>query len=322
MTALQNTQVYSSDIFKCARELVQFYSDEAQKNMVINKIARVEDSNEREEIYVSTEEYTVPDIVAEGGTVPFNNYGPGYRTQVLPVKLANRIAITVEMMMKKKDQTEPIAKIIDAQARSLVAQHYAVVTQKVADFYNFGFTNTYAVAPDLEPLFSANHTFANGQVFSNLLPAVAPSLAVLEDVEAKAGAFVGPNGLPMPFTVNTIYVKKGGSASVEFRKILWYNNGQYRPTVIGNVNIRQGANYKIIELPFITSSTAYFFASDFEEIGENTQHPIICHFTQRPDVLEDFTRDQATLSMQTAVMTIFKTAIVNLPVGLYGSQGA
>lgn len=125
--------------------------------------------------------------------------------------------------------------------------------------------------------------------------------------------------MPMTFGVNTIICKKGGSASREFLKILGYNNGQYHPTTIGAVNIYEGMSYKVIETPFITSDTAYFFSSDFMDIGENVRNPIICGFTTRPDVNEDFTRDPRNGNKFTMVTACYKDGISYLPVGMYGS---
>lgn len=302
--------------------MVSFYSQEAQKRSIAPKIARVEDTDERNQIFISTEDKTSPDFVAEGATIPLNDFQKGYRTSFLPKKVAERIEITMETLVKSKDPTEKIMQMLDDQTKSLTAQIYNQAEKRIHDYYNNGFTNLFAVSPDVEPLFSATHTYASGGIFDNLLPAVAPSTAVLDDVEARAGAFLAPNGMPMTLNVNKILCKKGGSASREWKKILWYNNNQYHPTTVGTINIYQGALYEIIESPFITSPTAYFLLSDFEDIAARTKNPIIQIYSQRPTIMEDFTRDPRTGSKYTFVSSMYKDGIADLPVGLFGSAGA
>ncbi len=77
----------------------------------------------------------------------------------MPQKVAERIEITMETLVKSKDPTEKIMETLDDQIRSLTAQMYNQAEQRIHDYYNFGFVNTFAVAPDGLPLFDSAHTY-------------------------------------------------------------------------------------------------------------------------------------------------------------------
>jgi hypothetical protein len=60
------------------------------------------------------------------------------------------------------------------------------------------------ISPDGEPMISANHTFNNGNVWDNLLPAAALSTAAFDEVMSRAGKFVDPKGVQKPLFPNTL----------------------------------------------------------------------------------------------------------------------
>ena len=72
---------------------------------------------------------------------------------------------------------------------------------------------------------------------------------------------VDSKGKPMPVSMKSIVVKKGGKAAVAARKLFGMYGSQYSPTVIGDINIYMG-EFNIIETPYIISDTAYYFMGD------------------------------------------------------------
>jgi hypothetical protein len=189
------------------------------------------------------------------------------------------------------------------------------------ELLNNGFTTT--LSPDGEILFSAAHFFtadlpvAGFNIFDNLLPAAAPSLDVLADVEQRAGAFTDVGGRPMSLNPRKILVKRGGKAYREFKKILFPD--RYAPIVISGtnngVNIYEG-EYTLIEVPYITSNTAYYIMEDYN--NSMLTNPLYLGFHQRPTIygIEDRVD---TLTHQITYVSYYKTGVINIPIGMYGS---
>jgi len=87
---------------------------------------------------------------------------------------------------------------------------------------------------------------------------------------------------------------------------------------LGNINIYSG-KYEVIESPYLTSDTAYFFLADAEMMG--IENPLFINFVQRPQIEGDFVQLK-NLNREASVAASWKFGIRNLPVTVYGDPGA
>jgi hypothetical protein len=94
--------------------------------------------------------------------------------------------------------------------------------------------------------------------------------------------------------------------------------GQYSPATVGVINIYEGA-YTIIETPYLTSTTAYFFLADAMDM--NISNPLFINFVQRPQIEGDFTQIK-NLNWEASVAASRKYGIRNLPVTVLGDVDA
>lgn len=75
----------------------------------------------------------------------------------------------------------------------------------------------------------------------------------------------------------------------------------------------------LIETPYITSTTAYYFMPDYDM--ESLVNPLYIAYMQRPTMYGDF-RDVDKFTDTVKFASYYKFGVRNIPVGLYGSQGA
>ena len=120
------------------------------------------------------------------------------------------------------------------------------------------------------------------------------------------------NGKVMPMALTTLYVKTGGTASREFRKVLAGDN-KLQAATIGNVNIYNNGQYTLIETPFITSDTAWFAHAS------NMPNSFVMNFIKRPTVDEKVRREN--LDDVFPLSGSFTFGNVYLPQDWYGSTG-
>jgi len=314
------------------KETKELYDNSVELNndrQAYSKVARVMDTNEINEKFVSTVRLSAPQKTPEGQNVGASDSFEGYTVIVSPHdKTTDSLTYSFEYKEGKRDDTQKIIQEYDTNSRDMMWGLYNEINVQFFELLNNGFASAWVnatLSPDGEILFSAAHTFTadlpatGNNVFDNLLPAVAPSLDVLADVQERSGAFKDVGGRPMSLNPRIILVKRGGKAFREFSKII--NPNRYAPTQItgsNGVNIYE-LEYTLIECPFITSGTAYYIMEDYN--NSVLKNPLYLGFHQRPTIygMEDRVD---TLTHQTTYVSYYKTWVINIPIGLYGSEGA
>jgi len=299
-------------------------SKEAIKNSAMNKIFQVEDTTEYTESFISTEGVTLPTYVDESETPDTNKIGKGYKVTFDGAEFAHNVIISYKARKKVQDKTEKVIDIINKQKNGAIIAMNSFLEIETHKLLNQAFSSTSYLAPDAQVLCYGTHVWnSTGRTFSNLLSSSALDLSVVDEVEKVGGAFVDSHGTNMPLNFKTIVVKKGGKAAQAAKRIFGFNRkmdvkDQYRPTTIGNIDIYVG-EYTIIETPWLTSNTAYFFVADRQMLG--IENPLFVNFIERPQIQGDATL-QKNLDFMYSVAGSFKFGCRNMPITLLGSPGA
>ena len=285
---------------------------------ILNKIFDVSDTTEYTESFHSTEGFDGTTYLDENQNLNSGDLDKGFRTSFESREFGVYIDVSKQARVQARDNTLAIAEIIAKQKKHALYDLNNFVTFEGMKMLNEAFGSTTIKAPDGQDIISATHTRKDGsQAFDNLLPSVAFSSTVVDEVLKRNGAMVDSKGKPMPSMMNKIIVKKGGKASIEARKLFGMYGSQYSPVTIGGINIYMG-EFDIIETPYLTSDTAYFFMGDMMNGDEN---PLFVNFMERPKI-QGPARVTDNLSYRWDYAGSFKYGCRNLPFNIIGSQGA
>ncbi len=317
---------FINDYTKATKELIDNSVETMNDRQCYSYVVNAEDTTEENERFVSTVRLSDPKKTPEGQKVWASDSFTGYETIIKPLdKTTDSIQYSFEYEQGKRDDTQRIEQEYINDYKSMMRGLYNDINVEFFSLLNNGFASAGAnatLSPDLEIFFSQNHKFTDdvpGVTFDNLMPAVAPSLDVLADLEERAGAFVDLGGRPMSLNPRIILVKRWGKAYREWKKILFPD--RYQPTQItwaNGVNIYEG-EYTLVECPYITSSTAYYFMEDYN--NSVLSHPLYLGFHQRPTIYgSDNYVD--TLTHKITYVSRYKVWVKNIPIGMYASEGA
>lgn len=285
---------------------------------IVNRIFDVADTTEYTESFHSTEGFEGTTYLDENQNLNNGNLDKGYRVSIESREFGHYIDVSKKARVQARDNTLAISEIIAKQKKHALYDLNNFVTVESMKMLNEAFGSTTIKAPDGQNIISATHLWKDGsQAFDNLLAPVAISATQVDDVLKRNGSLVDSKGKPMPSIMNKIIVKKGGKASVEARKLFGLYGSQYSPTVIGDINIYMG-EFDIIETPYITSDTAYFFMGDMMNGDDN---PLFVNFMERPKI-QGPARVTDNLSYRWDYAGSFKYGVRNLPFNILGSQGA
>jgi hypothetical protein len=309
---------FNTTFSKSIRNSFFLQSMEAIENSAAARWMDISDTTEYTESYTSTEAVDLPSYLNEGQVLPTVDLGKGYKATFDSAEVGSKIKYTYKARLKAKDSTETLLKDINDLKNGAIYGLYTFFEQQTHRLLNEAFVTTNFAAPDGKALCANDHTRnSTGTTFDNLLAASALDVSVVDTVEKTGGAFVDAQGQPMSQMFNKIIVKKGGKAAQAAKRIFGYaSKDQFRPTSIGSLNIYEGA-YTIIETPWITSNTAYFFMSDAEM--SNLKNPLFAHFMERPKIQGDMEDDDA-LNRFMKYAYSFKFGIRNLPFNVLGSE--
>ena len=316
---------FINGLTKETKELIDNSVETMNDRQCYSLVTQAEDTTEIDEKFVSTVRTGKPQATPEGQKIGSSESFEGYTTIISPLdKETDSIVYSFEYEQGKRDDTQKITMEYNRDVRSKMRGLYNEVNVNFFSLINKGFASAgvdATLSPDSEILFSAAHKFIDQEptaTFDNLMPAVAPSLEVLADLEERAWAFVDVWGRPMSLNPRTILVKRWGKAFREFKKILFPD--RYAPREItgaNGVNIYEG-EYTLIECPYIESSTAYYFMEDYS--NSVITDPLYLGFHQRPTIYgsDDYVD---SLTHQISMVSYYKVWVRNVPIGLYGSEG-
>jgi hypothetical protein len=322
MSSLVTQQYFNSTFLKALHENIQMMYATYTENSALGKIFRVYNSDEFTESFASAESTTVAQKIAEGANIPYTDMSKGYRVSFTTEQVAQHIELTYLAMVAAKDDTEKMKSIVNDQKNVAVTAVMNAMQRYCFDHFNFAFTNTYAVCPDGLPLIDTAHQFSTGATFDNTLTNADFSTDIMDEIYEKMGAFVGPNGEPMPFDLGYILVKKGSIQARRAKQVLGYEK-QLAIATVDNVNIYTGGTAMLVETPWITTANKEFFFAVPDYNKTTLKNPLVLSVTDPVHLDRDgFFKNPQNMNLESNVVTAFKHGIAYLPVGIFGSQGA
>lgn len=303
---LQQTKWINENFENAARE--------AEMVSAYNKIFRVIDTNNYDSIYTSTEGASLPTYLTESETPNNFTLWEGYKVTLSSQEFGQNLIVPYKVRLLKNDSSVVFDEVVKEQLDQLVISAKYFIEKETHKMLNNGFSTV--LAPDGLSLFNNAHAFNSWVTFDNLLAASALDLSVIDEVERIWWAFVDGNENEFPIVFDTIIVKRGSKAAEAAKRIFGLNRGQYQPTSIANVNIYEW-EYKIIETPYITSNTAYFFTSSNTPWMTN---PLHVEFVDRPGIKSMIEKENLDVVYPCAGS--FKYGVVNMPMNWLGSAWA
>ncbi len=315
-------QEFNSDFAKSVKKHFDNQTMEAIRNSAMNKIFDVADTDEYSESFTSNEGVDQPTYFDENENLPESKIGKGYRSTFDSEEFGHTISVSKKARLKARDNTEKILEIVNNQKNGALVAMHSFLEKETHKILNDAFTGSYVLAPDGLSVCNDAHLWNSSDgTFDNKLASSALSLDVVKAVEAYGGAFVDSTGAEMPLNFKTIIVKKGGAAAALAKQIFGIENirTQYQATSVGNINIYAG-EYTIIETPWLTSGTAYFFVADSDMLA--VENPMFVNFIERPQLQGDVMTESQNLSWKWAYAGSFKYGLRNLPFTLVGSPGS
>lgn len=286
------------------------YSMEAMENSSINVLFNVWDSNDYSKGYTTIEGGTGVDYIGESENIDDVNISEWFEAVGTAREFAGKIRVTKKERLNANDETTLFNLIVDKKIPVLMSDHTNFVESQSMQLLNNGFTTE--LAPDGVTIFGTHSYKSTGATFDNASTTAAWE-AALQELEEYAGDFKDAYGKPMPMSMTTLVVKKGGKASREFRKVL-AGQGDMQASEIGNVNIYNNGTYTLIETPFVTSGDAWYA---FDSRKDNA---LIVDFIQRPQLEERF-QDPSNLDQITPSSASWRFGCYILPTMWYGSTG-
>lgn len=305
-------QSYPSHLDEKVKVSFEMESNEALNNSAINVLFNVSDDTDYSKAFTGIEWGTGVDYFGESANINDVSNAESYKAILVSDEFGGKIVVTRKEMNNVPDATTLFDKVISKRKTTLISDTANFVEREAMTMLNDGFTTQ--LAPDAVAIFGTHTYKSTGATFVNKSAwNTAAGEAALTELEAYAGALTDANGKPIPFSPKTLIVKKGGTASVNFRKVL-AGNEKLQSATIGNVNIYNNGDYTLIESPFITSSTAWF-ATDMRK-----DNALIVDFIRRPTLNPRITREN--LEEVTIQDGSFRFGCVYLPMFWYGSTGA
>lgn len=286
------------------------FSKEALTSPVLQKLFNVGDTSNYDEGFTSLEGGTWVGFLNESENLNEVRQNQGYETTLSANEFGGEVRVTLKERNRYKDPTTIYNKVVDSKVTNVQIDMLNFVNIESYKLYNDGFTT--ALAPGGVTIFGT-HTYASTDAtFTNRVTTAAGEQA-LSELEQYGGNFKDAFGKPKPMMFKTIIVKLGGSAETAFRNVFDKN---ISPDSIGNVNIYNYGQYKLVASPYITSDTAWYAMA----MDQGLDNPLKVDFVDRPHI--ENTYMDKNLDYVTQMAGSFKTGCVNLPLNLYGSTGA
>jgi hypothetical protein len=227
----------------------------------------------------------------------------------------DQIALGFGITLMAMEDSEHI-DIAQTFGRHLGQSMYETEEILAANIINNGFNSSYTqYGGDGQPLFSANHGMANGQVFSNIGTPAALSMSSLEQQLIQISLATDPMGKPIRLTPEMLVVPPAlrFQAEVVLKSIL--NPDTPASNQINPVNSLQalGKGYQVITR--LTSQTAWFISTDLNAKGDKG----LVRFNRR-NLTKGSQEDFNTNTVQNKASMRYRFGWVD-PRGFYGNLG-
>jgi len=316
---------FNSTFMKAIAKTFYNQAGEAMKYSVMSQIFDVQDTTEYTEAFTSIEATNNVDRVEESWNYPESWMEKGYKTAFESAEFGHKLVITKKARNKERDVTEKILQLANKQKNYAIVALHHFLEKNTSEIFNQAFSSTKYLAPDWKVLCASDHSWNSTpagktyKTWSNLLSASALDLTQVDAVEKKAWDFKDATGDQKPLHFQYVMVKKGWTASRQALKIFARKDAmwQYLVSTIWNLNIYQGA-YMVIENPWMTSDTAYFFLTwpDTE-----IERSIMARFVERPRIQTEF-KERENLDWYTVAGWSMKYGIRNQPYDILWSAWA
>lgn len=271
----------------------------------------IEETDQYSEIFTSIESISGTRALAENETPDINNLQDGYSVTLSDVRYGNGIEITETDQRKFKDGSVKVDTYLIRQRDNLLRDIQNNFITGIHGVYNDAFAGATYTAPDGVALLGSHSWNTSGSTAWDNSATAALSSTAVDTAMAFGGAFLDGSGKPFPQTYDTIFVKLGGSASREAKKLF---AKEIRPTAVNDVNIYQG-EFTIVESPYITSSTAWFMLDT-----KRYDIPVYAGIGIMPHLNDPIVQNNQAI--RTNATGFWKIGINNMPFNLYGSTGA
>lgn len=270
----------------------------------------IEETDQFSEIFTSTEGLSGTRALTELETPDTNRLQDGYSITLSDVRYGNSILVTETDKRKMKDGSVKVDTFLIRQRDNLLRDIKNKFVTSIHEIFNDAFTGNSYLAPDGVELCGVHSWNTPGAAtWDNSSTAVLSATAVDAAVEF-GGAFKDSSGKPMPQSYDTIFVKRGGAASREAKKLFAKD---ITPRTVNDVNIYEG-EFTIIETPYLTSGTAWFMM-DLKMEGS----PAYAGIGDMPQLREPIVQNNEAI--RTNATGYWKVGIRNMPFNIYGSDG-
>lgn len=327
MSQLSNPEFLSliNGLTKATKELIDNSVETTTTRQDFAKFVSATPTTEQDEKFVSTVSLWSPAKTPEGQNVAKANSAKWHETIIGMLDKTTYSSIySYEFFKGRMDATQKIEQEFVTNTRRHMNSMRQEMNREAYKILNLGFSAASPyLSPDLEAVFSANHTFSDSSsaTFSNLLAAQAPSLEVLREVEKRLWAFTDAEWLQMPLAKTKKIICKMWGSAAHFWKQIFFGQNYRTATLTGNnwVNIYNNGEYEVVESAYITSDTAYYFQTDYSEwLIDNPCYLWVIDF---PTIYWEETNVN-NMTTTVSYVSYYKVGMKNIPIGLYGSLWA
>lgn len=312
----QFTTDFPIHLDKTIKEVFDNFSMEAVKNASYNKVFRVYDTDEYVESFTSDE--GIDDFVklSEAAALKEASLAEGFKTSFESEEYGLGLTITHKMMLRAKDDTVKLARLIEPKNRKLMIAANHKIELIAHEILNNAFSNdaTPALSPDGLSLINGSHLWKSGAAtWSNDLGTVDLSSTSWDTVQTRAGDFKDPQGRPMPLQFDTVVVKKGSANARAALRLFGMGKRLYADDIAG-INIYEGSGIVVVETPYLTSANRWF------ALDSKQDNPLAIKFTERP-TLHDPIKEKNMNRFYPATIS-FEAGVINQPFAILGSKGS
>jgi len=300
--AIQAVKGIKQDFDNGAKQSLDQYKD--------NQIFDFYNTTEVFEIFTSTESMSGVKELTNSETPPILNLEEGYSVTIEESRFGAAILLDETTYRRNGiDSTLKVDSYLAKQAAAIMRASVKFFLTKSFLLLNDGFTGSYLLAPDGNPIFGS-HTWKSGATFDNGVTAVLSETAV-DDAWEYAGAFTDAAGIESPLNWTHIIVKKGSAAARTAKKLFAES---ISPVAVGDINLYEG-ELTVVETPFITSANKnYWFLRD-----ASLENPLKVGIGEYPTMREPIRLENE--AVRTNVTFFQKVGCVNMPFSWYGSKG-
>ena len=309
---------------KNLNEYTDLASKQALEQAYYKKIFDVSMTSEWTTSYSSSEWVGRAELLSEDGAYPLAGLQNGWKVTYDTETYGLNIAVSREVLIKSKDNTEILMTAIKRLTDGALASCFLSIEEtvsKMLDYTNATSSSYEVQSPDGQPIISSSHSWKSGLTFDNDLGTSAISIAHAKTVEAYGGSFKDGQGKAMPLRFNTIVVKLWGTASQQAKALYASKDaqGSYQVSSIGDINIYSGS-VNIIETPYIASGNDYMYIADTTRSLQG--NPAFVDIFKAPGSTSWFIEDDSTHGWTQWFDVSFKYGLKSVPFNLLGGKVA